>query len=277
LDDYTRATRSDDFTVGRLVHVSWKYRRTVLSSVLACGFIAAGVSLILTPIFQAEAIVAEVHTAGEAGEGLMNQLGGLASMAGVNLKGANPYNSLAVLKSRYLAQEFIDRNHLIPEIFRDSPKKPHSLWRAVQRFKDNIVNVREDTLHEVIKVSIDWTDPATAARWCNGFVNLANDLIRARASQEAERSIAFLKEQIQRTNDVELQHTMYALIENQTKTLMMANSRQDFALTVVDPAVAPEVRSAPKRTLMTLGGLGAGLVIGLIIAFAREGAAAGRQ
>jgi uncharacterized protein involved in exopolysaccharide biosynthesis len=278
LDAYTRSAREDEFTVGRLVHVSWKYRWTVLLSMLGCGGLFAVVSLFMTPIFRAEATVAEVHTMDDsAAGGLLNQLGGIAGMAGMNLKGPNQYNSLAVLKSRYVAQEFIDRNHLLPEIFRDSPGKPHTLWRGVQRFKDNIVNVREDTVHEVIKVSVEWTDAATAASWCNGFIALANDIIRNRAAQEANRSIAFLKDQIQRTNDVDLQHTMYNLIQTQTKTLMMANSRQDFALTVVDPAVAPEIRSSPKRTLMTLGGLGAGLVIGLIVAFAREGAASRRQ
>jgi len=56
---------------------------------------------------------------------------------------------------------------------------------------------------------------------------------------------------------------MYDLIEQETKTLMLANARTEYAFTIVDPAVAPEVRIQPKRTLMALGGLVAGLLIAL--------------
>jgi LPS O-antigen subunit length determinant protein (WzzB/FepE family) len=61
---------------------------------------------------------------------------------------------------------------------------------------------------------------------------------------------------------------MYNLIENETKTLMLANARSEYAFTLVDPAVTPEVRIRPRRTLMVLIGLLVGGLLGMVIAFA---------
>jgi len=71
-------------------------------------------------------------------------------------------------------------------------------------------------------VSIDNGDAVTAARWANGYVALANELVRSRALDDAKRNVAYLNEQIARTNEVELRRIMYNLVEDQTKTLMLA-------------------------------------------------------
>jgi hypothetical protein len=94
-------------------------------------------------------------------------------------------------------------------------------------------------------VAIDWTDPATAAQWANGFVALANELLRTRALVESKRNIAYLNDQISKTDVVELRRVLYGLIESETKTLMLANGRPEYAFRVVDPAVPPELKTRP--------------------------------
>ena len=81
----------------------------------------------------------------------------------------------------------------------------------------------------------------------NGLVGLANELLRTRALEEAQRNIAYLNAQADRTNEVELRRAIFNLIESETKTLMLANGRTEYAFRVVDPAVPPEdpFRSAP--------------------------------
>jgi uncharacterized protein involved in exopolysaccharide biosynthesis len=101
-------------------------------------------------------------------------------------------------------------------------------------------------------------------------VALANELVRTRTIDESERNIAYLNDQISRTNIVELQRVMYNLIETETKTLMLAKGRAEYAFTVVDPAVAPEVRTSPKRTLMVILGGALGGLLGCLVALARN-------
>jgi uncharacterized protein involved in exopolysaccharide biosynthesis len=90
--------------------------------------------------------------------------------------------------------------------------------------------------------------------------------MRSRALEESSRNIKYLNEQIERTDVVEMRRVMYSLIEAETKQLMLANGRAEFAFTLVDPAVAPEIRSSPQRTLMVIVGGLIGGMLGVVVA-----------
>jgi uncharacterized protein involved in exopolysaccharide biosynthesis len=47
-----------------------------------------------------------------------------------------------------------------------------------------------------------------------------------------------------------MQTIFYQLIEEQTKTIMLANVRQDYVLEVIDPAIVPEEEAQPRRALI---------------------------
>jgi uncharacterized protein involved in exopolysaccharide biosynthesis len=173
------------------------------------------------------------------------------------------------LQSRRLAEQFIERNKLLPELSTYG-SKPLSLWRGVNKFKQKVVSIREDKRTGLTTVAVSWHDPATAAKWANDLVALANELIRARALADSTRNIDYLNEQIARTKMVELQSVMYNLIESETKTLMLANARAEYAFTLVDPAVAPEIRDSPKRTLIVFFGAAVGFALGLVAVFVRS-------
>ncbi|MBV9726538.1 MAG: hypothetical protein JO299_15365, partial [Gammaproteobacteria bacterium] len=130
-----------------------------------------------------------------------------------------------------------------------------------------ILNIRKDIRRGTTTVSVEWTDPAVAARWANGYVALANEVVRNRALDESTRNIAYLTNQLARTTDVELRKGMYNLIESETKNLMVANGRTEYAFEVVDPAVTPERKVWPHRILMTAMGLMAGLGFASVLAF----------
>jgi uncharacterized protein involved in exopolysaccharide biosynthesis len=87
---------------------------------------------------------------------------------------------------------------------------------------------------------------------------------------ESKASITYLNDQIAHTSDIEIQRVMYNLIENETKTLMLANATPEYAFTVVDPGVPPELRSSPHRILMIGFGLLLGVFIGALVALARS-------
>jgi uncharacterized protein involved in exopolysaccharide biosynthesis len=251
-----------------VVRFIWRHRFVIALACFCCGVIAVALALTATPIYRAEVVVTEVHDRNMTGVGsLATQLGGIASLAGVELTpGANPSQEAeAVLESRRLVEEFIKRGNLLPVLSRRG-SKPSTLWIAVRQFKEGVVSVRKDMRKGVTTVAMEWTDAATAANWANEFVALANELIRRRALDESGRNIAYLNEQIARTNDVELRRVMYNLIENETRTLMLANARAEYAFEVVDPAVPPEIRTRPHRALMVLVGVALGFVPGVIAA-----------
>ena len=261
----------DEMDLAAAFRLLWRYKYVIGLTGFAAGLVAVVLALTATPIFRAEVIVTDVRDSGMgAATSFANQLSGLASLAGVTVGQSGDTNQAqAVLDSNRLAEEFIKRNNLLPVLFGNS-KEPPTLWKGVKSFKEGALTVRKDTRRGTTSVAIEWTDPVTAANWANGFVALANELIRRRVQEDASRNIAYLNEQLIQTNVVELRKVMYNIIENETKTLMLARGRAEYAFEVVDPAVAPELRVRPKRTMMVLVGLVLGGSAGIVIAYILE-------
>jgi len=265
-----RGADSVDFMV--LWRVAWAHKLLISLITVFCGLVALVLALTATETFRAEVAVTEVSNQGMGtAASLANQLGGLASIVGVNL-GLNPAStreSQGLLKSRRLAEEFVKRYNLRPVLYRNA-KSPPSLWFAVRQFREGLLAIRDDKRSGLTVVAVSWTDPVTAARWANDYVALANELLRTQAINQSNASIAYLNQQIAHTNVVELQRVMYNLIENETKTLMLANAKPEYAFTIIDPAVPPEVHASPHRALMVLSGLAFGGLVGILVAFVLE-------
>jgi uncharacterized protein involved in exopolysaccharide biosynthesis len=258
----------DLMKVARLV---WKRKLLVMSVTAVCLAAAIAYALLATPIYRADVVVTDARNGSMgAAASLASQFGGLASLAGIDLAGDESLReNRAVLKSRKLAEIFIVQNRLVDVVLQPGAKK-HTTWRAVDYFRKNILTIREDARTFTVTVSIDWKDPKVAAAWANGFVGLANEIVRTRALNEANRNIAYLNEQLKSTSSIEVQKVMFRLIESETKNSMLASGRPEFAFTVVDSAAVPEIRLSPKRTLIAIGGLLLGFVLGTLFVVVRE-------
>jgi uncharacterized protein involved in exopolysaccharide biosynthesis len=258
-----------EIDVMAIARVLWAHWLLILCVVIACAAVAIYLAFTAVPRFRADVTVTEVRNAmGQQGQ-IAGQLGGLASLVGFNLGEGEDRDAAAVLESRWLVEQFITRNNLLRELTPPG-SKPRSLWRAVQDFQRSILSIRQDPRKGVTTISIEWTDPAAAARWANDFVALANELIRNKALTESKRNLAYLSEQIDHTNVVELRRVLFNLVENETKTVMLASGRPEYAFRTVDPAVPPEIRSSPRRTLILGVGIGIGLVLGALIALLHD-------
>lgn len=271
----SQAVPRDDDTIDVIALLRLLWRHKLLLGVVAALFGAGAVVMALTatPIYRAETVVTPVADAGLGGAGssLAGRIGGLASLAGIDLGSGGPgvQEAMAVLGSRHLVDEYVRRNELAGLLL--PPDSPMSgPWFAVRKFRDTVLSIHTDDMAGTTTVAVEWSDPAVAARWANELVALANELMRTKALSDSQRNIAYLRKQIEATNVIEMQRVMYDLIENETKTLMLANARPDYALRVVDPAVAPEARVRPKRKLIVLTGVALGLVLGALFVLGRD-------
>lgn len=259
---------------------AWKLLAVVT---FAAAVVTAIVSLQLRKVYRAEALIVPAsHVGGGSTNGLGGQLGGLAALAGINLgaSGNMKDEMLAILSSRGFARDFITRENLMPELFAERwdadakrwkvGKSPPTLESAVDRFVTSVRNVSEDKKTGVVTVSVKWYSPELAARWANRMVDLINERARADAISSAEQSIAYLDQELNKTNVVGLQQAIYRLIEDQVQNKMLANVRHEYAFRFVDRAVPPETRVSPKRTVMVLVGAAIGFFVGLLFVFGRQ-------
>jgi len=60
---------------------------------------------------------------------------------------------------------------------------------------------------------------------------------------------------------------LYNLLESEKQKAMLANVNEDFALEVIDPAVAPERRTKPNRKLIIVLGGVCGVFLGIFVVF----------
>lgn len=243
------------------------------------------IALAATPVFRAEAVVSEVKSQQAGGGGaaaLLGQFGGLAGLAGVDLGAlsGNRGQATAILQSRMLIEEFIRRNDLLPVLFAErwddasgewlADATVPTLWWGVHEFMSNVRTIRREAKSGLFIVGIEWTDPQLAAEWANGLVALTNEIVRQRDLEEAERNIKYLNQQIEKTSVGELRQVMYRLIETEMKTVMLANVSSEYAFSTVDPAVTPESRIRPRRSVIAILGTFVGGLLSLLVAGLRQ-------
>ena len=300
LQQPAQANSNDEIDLRELFATLWASKTTILGIVLMSALISVFVALSLPNKYTSQALLAPRSDSGAGGAlaQMASQFGGLASLAGVNLGGLGDQGSTAVaiemLKSRQffgtylyddvlidlMAAEGWDRGTgkvliddslfdvktatWVRDVSEELQVKP-SVQEAHGSFK-GFLSVAEDTKTGFVTVEVTHYSPTVARDWVALVVKGVNEAVRARDVEEAEKSIAFLNQQRLKTNLVSLTEVFAELIEQQTKTVMLANASDEYVFQVIEPPVAPELKSEPKRALIcVLGTLLGGMLAVLFV------------
>lgn len=247
-----------------LVHViSGLWKRRWLITGLTALFAIGGViyASVATPVYRADVVLAFAHE--ERGSGISSNLGGLASLAGINLAPqGNSMKALATMRSRAFVESFIVDNRLLPVLFSsqwnaeeemwisDVPEEHPDIRDAVRFFTNTVRSINEDEDTGLITLSIDWTDAEIAANWVEELVERVNEQLRERDMAEARRRLQYLQGQLQNANLVELRQAISRLIENQMQTIMLAQAKSEYAFAVIDPPRVPDRPVRPRKVLI---------------------------
>ena len=146
--------------------------------------------------------------------------------------------------------------------------KPSDM-EAYKVFMEDVLSVSQDKKSSLVRIGVEFYSPTLAKQWVDWLVTDINDYMRAKDLNSANRTIDYLTKQLNSTSIADMQTIFYQLIEEQTKTIMLANVRQDYVLEVIDPAVVPEEEAKPHRILIIVIGalLGATLSIAAVTIF----------
>jgi uncharacterized protein involved in exopolysaccharide biosynthesis len=232
---------------------------------------------------------------------MAGQFGGLASLAGINLGNGSADKTvlaLEVLKSRVFIENFITKYEFLPQLIAakkwdvntktlildtdiyntankrwvrkvKAPKTPEpSPWEAYEAFRA-LLNISSDKETGMITLSIEHYSPVIAKEWLILLVSEINNTIREKDKFEAQRSIDFLSNKLKETQLVDMQTVFYQLIEEQTKTIMLAEVSQEYVFQTVDPANFPDEKAKPNRPLIAILGTILGIMLSLLIVLVR--------
>ena len=145
------------------------------------------------------------------------------------------------------------------------PFKPKpSLQEAYKEFKEIVyINSSKDT--GMITISVEHISPYIAQQWVLWLIEDINKEMKERDVAEAIKSTEFLKQQIETTKVSDIKTVLFQLIEEQAKTIMFAEVRDEYVFKTIDPALVPEERVSPKRALICIVGALFGILIGILI------------
>lgn len=260
-----------------------RHWRPILVSAFIAVTVALSYGLFAQKWFRAQAIIAPVRQEFSSSElgGMSGQLGGLASL-GLDLGGNDDLKkeNLARLSSREFTYGFIRDEGLMPILFAakwdavqkhwksNNEAKQPTLEEAFRYFIENVCTVSEDRRTGLIKITVDWKDPRLASEWANKLVIRINSDRRAVAHADAERNLQFLNRELERTNIIELRQAINRLIESETRKLMLADVREQYAFKVIDPAFVPGRKNIvkPRLSILAAVALFLGGAFGLVVA-----------
>ena len=269
--------------------------------VLLAAALSVLIALNIPNKYRSEALLTP-RTSGGAAGGLVGQMasqvGGLASLAGIELGGLGEKGivttALEILQSRYFFEKYLYDEILIemmaveswdeatgrlildPSLYEEAKntwvreaadarlKAKPSVQEAYIHFASEYLNVSQDRNTAFITVSITHLSPIVAKKWVERMVNGINEEVRARDLEEAQKSVEFLRQQRKETNIVSLSEVFAELIEQQTKTMMLANASKEYVFQVIEPPVAPEFKSEPQRAIICILGTFFGFMTSII-------------
>jgi uncharacterized protein involved in exopolysaccharide biosynthesis len=294
----------DEIDLKELFTVLWNGKLVIT---LITGFAAVCTvlyALSIPNIYESKALLAPKGQSGAGGlTGLARQYGSLASLAGINIgRGGGGSTRSLEAQQRIRSLDFFSRNmysEILAELMavdhwdgssstlvynaklfdekkqnwlRESYSPPQLRPTAQQAHKAFLgaLALFEDKETGYVTVAIKHQSPVVAQEWVDMIIEKVTEELRNRDIREAKDSILFLEKQRLQTSLVSLDEVFSQLIEEQTKTIMLANVAKDYVYSVIDPAVVPELKSEPRRSIICVIGTLIGGILGALLVVVRH-------
>jgi uncharacterized protein involved in exopolysaccharide biosynthesis len=267
----------DEIDLLELIRTLLQAWKTIAGITIVCIVMSVGYALRVPVVFEAETLLAPATEGKSSASSALSQFGGLASLAGISMpSSSNTQKTLAILNTRVFLKNFVTQKKILPEIFSDYWDRSSNSWvlqdgqdafeaeDAVEVLRNAITTEKASGL---IRLTLKWNDSVIAAEWANDLVKQLNEQLRLKAISDSQKRVGYLEQELAKTTLQDMRTVLYSLLEYEKQKAMLANVNEDFALIVIDPAVAPEIHSKPNRKLIVaLGGV-CGSFLGIFAVF----------
>jgi uncharacterized protein involved in exopolysaccharide biosynthesis len=285
------------YGVKELIDLLWERKLLIILVTLLFSILSVIYSLNIENTYKSEVLLESARNSESSLGQSAAQLGQLASLAGFSIPGAaqdSTTTDLALLESRIFISQFIEKNKLlIPlfaanswdanennllldnEIYNSSNKewvrkvkppynsKPSKL-EAIELFKDNF-EVQHDKMTGLMLISFEFYSPYFAKELLDNVVQQFNLYVKTKELSLINANISYLEKQAEQIKNTGMKSVFYSLLEEQQKKIMLASSSDEYVFRVIDPAVIPEKKFAPKRAIICVLGTFLGFFLSIII------------
>lgn len=272
-----------------LVAYLFSKKLVIVIVTILCAVASVFYALSLPNKYTTEVILSPSLAQSSGGlQALSSQYGGLAALAGINLEGGsgNRIEEAVILAQSWpFISDLIGKNNLKPEIvaveswnpdtgilsykkdlydgsnrswlFEGKETLEPSDWETYENFI-KYFSVSQDKKSGLVTVKFEHISPEFSLMFVNLLVQEINQHFQLDDITGAKNNIKFLKRQVEETEYKGMQTVFFNMLEEQTKTLMLANADDDYVFKTLVPGKLAEEKSSPVRSLIciaiTIGG-----------------------
>ena len=267
-------------------------KHLIIAFTVSFAIIALVYSLTLSNIYQSTALLSPVGDESTSSQSL-NNIGGLASLAGINISSSSGGNSTKAI-TKITTLSFFEEN-ILPNIFlpdlmavRNWDEDSNSViysgsiynsqtgkWNDIphpqQSYKafKNKLQVTEDFDTKFLTISIKHESPYIAKEWTELVVNQINDYFRAKDKREAESAMKFLNSQMAFTSYTEIKQVVAQILKQKMQQLTLIEANEFYVFSYLDQPAVARKKIGPSRTSICILGTLLGFMLGVLIVLVR--------
>ena len=281
----------DEIDIKSLLKTILASKRLIIASTVSFAIIALIYSLTLTNIYQSTALLSPVGDQSNSSQSL-NNLGGLASFAGINISstsGGNSTKAITKITTLSFFEENILPNIFLPDlmavktwdedsnsvIYNSSYNVQTGKWnniphpqKSYKAFKSKL-QVSEDYETKFLTISVKHESPHIAKEWTELVVNQINDYFRAKDKREAESAMNFLNTQMALTSYTEIKQVVAQILKQKMQQLTLIEANKFYVFSYLDQPAVARNKIEPSRSSICILGTLLGFMLGVLIVLVR--------
>lgn len=278
----------EEFDILEIIRIFWSQKYLIVIITTFFAILSVLYALSLPNLYTSSALLKVTKQNEQEGGGSLAELtsryGGIASMAGISMPSSGVDSAtyaIEIIKSREFAKHLMNfpniklnlmavdsynyENKEIAyddEIFnvekqiwiRENPGSGNTepTYLEVHDTALKKLDVNKDEITGLITISFEHLSPIFAQEFLTLVINEVNNITREIKLKEVNAALDFLNLEQEVVKQQGLRTTINALISKQLNEKMMASIKDDYLLSVIDPPIAPEIKSSPKRAIICI-------------------------
>ena len=217
-----------------------------------------------------------VSDSGNSSSGL-SAYAGLASLAGVSMPTAGEDKgmiAIETIKSRSFLKRLISFEGILENIvaakYYDFDKETIIYDESMYNQKTNswiiekpsyleayeyyeeFMSISQNKATGFISLSYEHVSPQFSYELTSLIIKEINLLMKFKDMKESSDSLIYLENILEETNNANIKLQLNQMIENQLRTQMLSNIRDDYLLMAIDPPFIAEEKSSPRRAILCI-------------------------
>ena len=247
----------DDIDFGEIFDTLLSKKTLIVKIVSLFAISSIVISLLLPNKYTASVTLASGESQGASLSASMgSQLGGLASLAGIDLgtSGGDSDAAIEIMQSWFFVEQFIEENELEEKLSDNGlfggSGRPTS-YQLYEKFIEK-VSLSQDKKTGFITLTLEDRSPTLAKELLELYVGSINEFMRLRKLEQVSKNMEYLQREISKTSIAEMKEIFFEIIKDQTKNQMLAEATKEYVFITINNSMVPEKKSSPKRAIIVI-------------------------